>query len=199
MTYDDIQSVWGSPHNQPSPEELERHRKHLVQRLRRRHRGFIAVIGLATFWMVLFGSLFTGRLFHGAVFHFRREWAAILLFLPPWVALTLLWCRFFAHRSRHVGHNDSIRASVAASLDENRLARFRNRLIAALNILVLVVFPVCIHQLRAVGKAGDEILVPGFIVFPSILLVILAAISFRYRRKLLPEKAELEDLLQSYE
>jgi hypothetical protein len=199
MTYDDLQSAWNSPHNQPHPEEFERQKKRLIQRLRRQHRGFVAMIGLATFWMLAFGTMFARRGLHGMAFDPVREWGAPLLFLLPLAALALLWSRFFVHRSRHVGHADSIRASVAALLDENRLARFRTKLIAVLNILVLVVVPVCIDQLRASGKAGDEILVPGFVVFPAIMLTVLAAMSLHYRRKLLPEKAELEALLRSYE
>ena len=80
-----------------------------------------------------------------------------------------------------------------------RLARFRTRLIAALNGVMLLVIPLVVFQLRAVGKAGDEILVPAFVLFPTLMVAVLGGMVFHYRRKLLPEKAELEALLRSYE
>lgn len=199
MTFDDLQSAWNSPHNRPSPDELARQKQQLQQRLRRQHRGFVVVTGLASCWLLGAAVMFGRHVATGGAFDGSREWGALFALALPLLALALLWRRFLAHRAAHAIGDRSIRASVAALLDENRLARFRTRVIAALNGLMLLVIPVVVFQLRAVGKAGNEILVPAFVLFPALMLAVLVGMAFHYRRKLLPEKAELEALLRSYE
>jgi hypothetical protein len=199
MTYDDLQAAWNSPHNRPSPDELDRQKQQLQQRLRRQHRGFVVLTGLASCWLLGTAAMFTRHIATGGAFDGSREWGALVVFILPLLALAQLWRRFLAHRAAHATCDRSIRSSVAALLDENRLARFRTRLIAALNGLMLLVIPVVVFQLRAVGKAGDEILVPAFVLFPALMIAVLGGMLFHYRRTLLPEKAELETLLRSYE
>jgi hypothetical protein len=88
---------------------------------------------------------------------------------------------------------------VRALLDENRLERARFKTVSWLQATTLVVPLLIVVQLRAVGKAGDEILIPAFVFLPAIIIAIFAGSSFRYRRRLLPRKRELEALLASYE
>lgn len=199
MTYDDIQSVWGSPHNQPSHGELEQQKQRLALRLRRRYRGFLLITGLAATWLTVLGVGFARHVANGGAFDLSREWAAGLLFLLPVVALGVFWRQHFHHRSRHVLYQQSIVASVRALLDENRLSRTRLKLIAALNGVMLLVMPFIVVQLRAAGKAGDEILMPAFVLFPALMVFVFVVLALRYRRTLLPQKLELETLLKSYE
>lgn len=199
MTFDDLQAAWNSPHNRPTPDELARQKQQFERRLRRQHRGFVVVTGLAACWLLGTAAMFARHVANGGAFDGRREWGALLLFALPLLALVLLWKRFLAHRANHAIGDRSIHASVAALLDENRLARFRARLIAGLNGLVLLVIPLVALQLRTVGKAGDEIVFPAFVLFPALMVAILGGMLIHYRRKLLPEKTELEALLRSYE
>ena len=87
---------------------------------------------------------------------------------------------------------------MRALLDENRLSRTRLKLIAALNGVMLLVMPFIVVQLRAAGKAGDEILMPAFVLFPALMVFVFVVLLLRYRRTLLPQKRELETLLESY-
>ena len=57
---------------------------------------------------------------------------------------------------------------------------------------------IIVHQLRAVGKAGDEILVPAFVIWPAYVALMAAWFGWYYFRRLLPRKRELEELMQAY-
>jgi hypothetical protein len=204
MNFADIENVWRSPHNRPSPAELEKQKMKLVADLRRRRRGFAIFITLV--FAVL--AAMTGRL----VFHvlwaapstssdidFSQEWGVLLLFPLPWLAALFFYREYRRHRLRHVNAEQSIGASVRALLDENRLARTRLKWVSVLHGAVLLVLPLVVYQLRAVGKAGDEILLPAFVLWPAIAIGILLALRFHDRRTLLPRKLQLEALLNSYE
>jgi hypothetical protein len=56
-----------------------------------------------------------------------------------------------------------------------------------------------VHQLRAVGKAGDEILLPAYVIWPVYVALMVVWFSWCYFRRLLPKKRQLEALAQSYE
>lgn len=199
MTFDDIQSVWGSPHNRPSPDELEVQKQQFIRNLESRHRGFVLITGLTGLWLIGCTIRFAYHVAKGGAFEPAREWAAILLFLLPVGALVVFWRQHFLHRREHVDHRRTIKASLEALLDENRLACLRLKMIAVLNGLMLVVMPVIVLQLRAVGKAGDEILLPAFVLVPLLMAFVFTVLFLRHRRTLLPQKRELETLLQAYE
>ena len=128
-----------------------------------------------------------------------REWAVIPLLALPWFGWFLMVRQYRRHRALHPNYQNSISSSVRALLDENRLERTRYKIIACLQLLTVILMPLIVYQLRAVGKAGDEVLVPAFVIFPAIILAIFLWSTVRYRRKLLPRKRELEALLASYE
>jgi hypothetical protein len=79
------------------------------------------------------------------------------------------------------------------------MSRSRVKSAAILHGVILVLLPLVVWQLRAVGKAGDEILLPAFVLWPLLAAGILFAMYWHYTRKLLPRKRELEGLLKSYE
>jgi hypothetical protein len=58
---------------------------------------------------------------------------------------------------------------------------------------------VVVQQLRAVGKAGDEILLPAFVIWPAYVALMVAWFGWYYFRRLLPAKRQLEELARSYE
>lgn len=121
------------------------------------------------------------------------------LCLLPLVALGIFWRNHLWHRSSHADPGRSISASLRALLDENRLARSRVKVVSSLYGLMLVLLPLIVFQLRAVGKAGDEILVPAFVLFPALVIGLFIGITRYDRRRLQPRQRELEALLRSYE
>ncbi len=202
MNFAEIENLWRSPHNRPSAAELEAQKMKLIADLRRRRRG------VATFiWMVFSAlALMTGRF---ALFlfspnpgadrmDFAHEWGVLIVLALPWIAAILIARQYLRHEKEHGNYERSVADSVRALLDENRLARRRMKIAAALHGGFLLVLPVVVYQLRAVGKAGDEILLPAFVGWPVVALCIGTAMVYNYRRKLLPQKRELEGLLESY-
>lgn len=175
----------------------------LIADLQTRRRGTAVFIGL----VFLALCLTTGKLVWQVIspragldrIDFSREWGSLLVLALPWLAAIFLLREYRRHRRRHINYDRSIADSIRALLDENQLARRRVKLAAALHGVFLVLLPIVVYQLRAVGKAGDEILLPAFVGWPLIGTSLLIAMTYSYRRKLLPRKLELEALLRSYE
>ncbi len=203
MNFADIENVWRSPHNRPSAAELEQQKMNLTTDLRRRHRSFVIFIAVVTGALVLL----TGRMLLFALwpdpasdrFDFAQEWSFLLLLALPWAAALLFIRQYRRHRARHADYERSIAESVRALLDENRLSSARLKVVAILHGALLIMLPLVVYQLRAVGKAGDEILVPAFVVWPAVALGIGGGLLYHYRRKLVPERRRLEGLLAAYE
>jgi hypothetical protein len=202
MNFDDISKTWRSPHNQPSAAQIEKDKMRFLNDLRKRHRGEIVFM----IWILAVLSFLTGAF----VLHlFRpdpakpptelaREWAALVLLALPWAALGVFYKKFREHRERHASPERSIRASVEALLDDKRVEVERYKWVGLLNVAVVLLMPLLVYQLRAAGKAGDEILVPAFVVLPALMLAICAAMLWYRRRVLLPRQRELEALLITY-
>lgn len=202
MNFDDISKTWRSPHNQPSAAQLENDKMKFLNDLRKRHRGEIAFM----IWILAVLSFLTGAF----VLHlFRpdpaepltdlsREWGTIVLLALPWATLGVFYKKFRQHRERHSSPERSIRASVEALLDDKRVEADRYKWAGLLNVAMVLLMPLLVYQLRAAGKAGDEILVPAFVVLPALMLAICAAMLGYRRRVLLPRQRELEALLLTY-
>ncbi len=203
MNFDDIQQTWNSPSNRPSAGQMERDKMKLLRDLRNRRRG--AVVFMVWIFAVL--GFITAR----AVLHLispdpssdpidlSREWSAILLISLPWVGLLVLYRKYRRHRERNRDSGRSIDASVRALLDENRMSRERHRWASWLSLGMLLLMPLVVYQLRAVGKAGDEILLPAFVLLPVIMLAIFIGMRWHDLRVLKPRREALEALLASYE
>lgn len=202
MNFDDIQQTWRSPHNQPSPARIETDKMKFITDLRRRRRGNAIFLSLV-FALLAF---MTGKVVLPALWpdpaldpvNLTREWGIIPFFALPWIGWLIMLRLDRKHRGLHPNCDRSINTSVAALLDENRMERTRIKVIGALLIISALVLPVIVFQLRAVGKAGDEILVPAFVIWPAYVLIVLLWAASYYRRKLLPRKSGLEALLQEY-
>jgi hypothetical protein len=202
MDLGDLTRVWRSSHNQPSAAQLEEDTMQFTADLRRRHRGFVAFMAFVlaalvlTTGMILFHLIWPGP--SDDAVDLTREWAIVPFFLLPWAAWIYFVVQYRRHRRRHPDYDASIRGSVQALLDENRLARRRNVLIACLQAGFLLTLPLIVRQLKAVGKAGSEIDVM-FVLVPAIFGAIMLGMLWNHRRTLLPRKRELEALLKSYE
>ncbi len=202
MDLGDLTRVWRSPHNQPSAAQLQEDTMQFTADLRRRHQGFVAFMAFVlaglvlTTGMILFHLISPGS--SDDAVDFAREWAIVPFFALPWVAWIYFVVQYRRHLRRHPDYDASIRASVQALLDENRLARRRNMLIACLQGGFLLILPLIIRQLKAVGKAGSEIDIM-FVFVPAVFGTIMLGMLWNHRRTLLPRKRELEALLESYQ
>jgi hypothetical protein len=203
MNFADLETVWRSPHNRPTAAQLEKQKMEFLADLRRRRRGNLRFLVLSGLPLVLFTILTVRHIIAPEPDHtpvdLRREWAIIPLYTLPWIAWLYIVRLHFRQGAQHRQAGASISASVAALLDENHGERKRYKFVGTLLVLSTLVLPLIVHQLRVVGKAGDEILLPGFVLAPALLLGIALGMAVHYRRRLLPRKQELETLLATYQ
>jgi hypothetical protein len=203
MNFADIENAWRSPHNQPTAAEQEEIKMKFTTDLRRRHRGFVIWMTTVLAALVYFSARLIYFVFAEGVsrvgFDPGREWSALLLLALPWIAAIFFTREFLRHRARHPNYERTIAESLRASLDENRLALLRLKVIAVLLGAIVLLMPLIVYQLRAVGKVGNEVLLPAFILFPLFVVIELGAFVYYYRRKVQPRTRQLEALLKSYE
>ena len=203
MNFDDMQALWRSPQNRPTPAELEKERARFVSELRRRRRGFCVFI----IWVLGILTIITGRLAVHLLWPApgsqtmdpAQEWGAFVFLGLPWVVAIVFAWRLRRHRAQHAHFERSVVDCLRALLDENKVARTVHKTVVLLHVATLLLVPLVVYQLRAAGKVGDEILVPAFVAWPILALSIVAVMHWRYRRKLLPRQRELEALLRACE
>jgi hypothetical protein len=202
MSFDDIQKTWQSPHNRPDTAQLEKDKMKFVTDLRRRRRGNLFFLGLVFSLMAfLTGKLALHLLWPEPALEkvdLSREWAVIPFFALPWVGWLFMVRLHWRQYVRHPRYERSIGASVSALLDENGAERTRYKFIAGLLIASVAAMPLIVYQLRSVGKAGDEVMIPALVIYPVYVVGVLIWAVFHDRRKLLPRKRELEALQASY-
>jgi hypothetical protein len=199
MSFDDIEKVWRSPHNVPSPAEVEAQREMLVRRLRRQYRVFLLTIGAGGTAVLGCAAALVRHALDGGALDLQREWGSLVLFALPLIGLAVLFRQYRRHRARHLGYQLSISASLRAALDENRLERTRIKILAGLYGVMTLVFPIIVSQLGAVGKARPGEMMSMLVLFAALVAVVGLALTYRYRRRLLPRKRQLEALLAAYE
>lgn len=203
MNFAEIENTWRSPLNRPDPATLDHMKNAFIAEHDRRRRGqklFLFWLGTVLTFLTLgfaFRVIRPDPLKPGI--DFAREWGAVLMLLLPWGALVVLARRFSRHDREHGHPASTLAGSLRALLDEVRASRTRLRIVAWLHGATLLVLPLVAYQLRAVGKAGDEVLVPVLVLWPLIAAGIGAGLWWRDRRKLRPRQHELEALLKSYE
>lgn len=202
MNYDELERAWRSPRNQPTAAELAADQARFTGELVRRRRGIRLFLG-CVFTML---TVVTARLLASVVWpgpggeiDVAREWAPLLFLALPWLGAVFLARRVARHEREHGHPERSLVDSVRALLDENRMTRARLKIVAALHGAMLVLLPLVVWQLRNVGKAGDEIVLPAFVGWPLAAAAILAAMWWHDRRRLVPRQHQLEQLLRDYE
>lgn len=203
MNFADIETMWRSPHNRPDAAILEKQKMQFIADLRRRRRGNLFLLAITFVPLAWLTYLIVSHVLAPAPgttpVDLSREWGIIPFFALPWIGWLFLVRLVRRHHTRHADYAQSIQASVTALLDENRSERRRHKVIAALLILSALVLPLIVQQLRAVGKAGDEILFPAYVIYPAYVVFVLTWSGWRYRRKLIPRQRELESLRAAYE
>jgi hypothetical protein len=199
MSFDDIETTWRSPHNRPSPDDVALEKAELVRRLRGRYRAFLLTVGAGVTALLGCGAALVRYKMQGGALDLDREWGSLLFFALPLLGAAVLLHHYRRHRARHADYNLSISAGLRAALDENRLERTRIKIIAGLYGVMVLVFPVIVSQLVAVGKARPREVHSMLVLFGALVVVVSLALAYHYRRRLLPRKRELEALLRAYE
>jgi len=203
MNFADIEKTWQSAENRPSAAQLEKQKMNLIDELHRRRRATRGLLWLTAIPLVLI----TGRLLLHVLWptpgldpvDLSREWMIVPFFLLPWAGWFVMWHLYRRHTARHANYERSIQASVQALLDDNRREGLRTLAIAALLLASLPLIGGVVWQLRAVGKMGDEVLIPAFVIYPTYVLLMVAWMGREYLKKMLPRRKELEALITDYQ
>lgn len=203
MNFADLEKAWRSPLNRPEPSALAQLKKEFIadhDRRRRNLKRFLFIVAVVITVITLRFLAFALRPEAGQPgFNPAREWGTVLLLLLPWGGVAFLARQLARHDRAHGDPAPSLAGSVRALLAENRMSRTRLKVMAWLHGATLLALPVVVYQLRAAGKAGEEILLPAFVIWPLIAAGIVFSLWWHDRRKLQPRQLELESLLKSYE
>lgn len=202
MNYDDLEHAWRSPRNTTDAAALAAAQDRLFAELERRRRStrmFLAIVLLVLSIITIPAAV---ALFQpagsGSGMEFSRDWASLLFLAVPWLGFGLLARRMLRHEREHGPVTLSVRDTVRALLDENAMARGRLKVVALLHGVALLLLPLVVAQLRAAGKAGDEIVWPAFIGWPVVVGAILVAMFWHYRVELRPRQRQMEELLRDH-
>ncbi len=202
MNFADIEKTWQSAGNRPSAAQLEKQKMDLINELHRRRRASRGLLWFTAIPLVLI----TGRLLLHILWpdpaldrlDLAREWVVVPFFLLPWAGWFLIWRQHRRHGAAHGDYARSIQASMAALLDDNRREGLRSLVAVAGLLLSLPLLGGVVWQLRAVGKMGDEVLIPAFVLYPAYVVLMVGWIGWQYVRKTRPRQRELEALLADY-
>jgi hypothetical protein len=202
MNFDDIVKTWQSPHNRPNQAEMEKHKMNMISDLRKRRRSSLGLL-LISLLPLLF---VTGKLALHLIapdpsldkVDLSREWAVVPMFLLPWGTWLILARIQHTHHVKHPDYDRSIQSSVAALLDENRTERLRYRIVTTSLIASVPALAVVVYQLRSVGKVGNEVFIPAFVIYPLYVVGVVLWCAYYHRTKMLPRKRELETLMTEY-
>ncbi|MBN8249434.1 MAG: hypothetical protein J0L84_18565 [Verrucomicrobia bacterium] len=201
MNPEQIESLWRSPHNHPTPAELAGQRDRLIADLRRRRRTSQGLLWVTALPLLAFTARIALRSLSGDApppVDWNAEWAVIPFLALPWIGWFLLLRHHWNHLRRHPDYDRSIRAGLEASLDENRVERQRSLVICGLLAASVPLLLLVVQQLRAVHKAGDEILLPALVGWPLYVTAMIGWLVWGYCHRLLPRGRQLEHLLAAY-
>ncbi len=202
MNFADIESVWQSPDNQPGPDQLAQAHARLIRDLRRRRRVHLLFLGVVLFVLTLFTVrvvLFAAGSTTGSTpFDFAHEWAVAPLLVLPWAGWLVIVMLHRRQAGRHPDFSASVQASVAASLDANRNQRQRYRVVGGLLLASVPVLALAVLQLQRLGKAGPELNLPAFVLWPAYVGLMALAFAVHDHRVLRVRQLQLQALWDDY-
>jgi hypothetical protein len=202
MNSADFERAWRSPGNTATPAVLTAARDRLFADLRRRQRARRLFLALVFGALLLLSARVALELWPRGgtpTIHPARDWASLLFLAVPWTGFALLARQMRRHERGPGQASEAIGDTVRALLDENATARAGLRVTAGLLGVTLLLLPLVVWQLRATGKAGDEILWPAFVGWPLVAGTLLAALWWHERFRLRPRRRQLEALLRDLE
>ncbi len=201
MSYDELEEAWRSPRNTIEVGILAAAQQGFLTDLARRRRGTRVFLTLTLGAL----TLLTARVAVSAwpqegvpLIGLTRDWASLLFLTLPWLGVGLLIRRALRHERAHPAPGMSVRDALLALRDETAMARTRLKIVAGLHGATLALLPLVVWQLRATGKAGDEILWPAFVGWPLIAVAILAALWWYDRSRLQPRQRQLVALAREH-
>jgi hypothetical protein len=199
MTFDDLAPAWRSSSNSPDPAQIEKHRASIANRLGKEYRNFLFHMGSVTALTLFMAGGFVQYLRSGGAFDWQHEWGAIAFLLLPFGVAAVLLRGFIRHRREHPRYDMSIQDGLRALVDQNRLARARLRVSMSVLTLAMALVPVVAYQLQLVGKQRPHEAASMLAIFGVAYVISMAWQLWRYRARLLPENARLQELIGSYE
>ena len=198
MTFEDLAPVWRSSRNQPDPAQVESYKANIVSRLSKEYRDFLWHVGFTSAMTIFLAGGFVQYVRSGGAFDLQREWASIVFLLMPLGIAAAFLRGFIRHRQQHPRYDLSIKDGLRALLDQNRLSRARLRMSMIVLTVAMALLPVITYQLQLVGKQRPHEAASMLAVFGVAYVISMGAQIWRYRRKLRPENARLQELLGSY-
>lgn len=199
MTFDDLAPVWRSSGNQPDPAKLEQHKASIARHLGKEYRDFLWHVGFTMALTIFLAGGFVQYLRSGGAFDLQREWASLVFLLMPIGVAAAFLRGFIKHRRQHPRYDLSIKDGLLALIDENRLARVRLRVSMSMLTVAMALLPVITYQLQLVGKQRPHEAASMLAVFGVAYVAAMAWQIWKYRGRLLPENARLQELLGSYD
>jgi MFS family permease len=194
MKLDELQQLWNSPDNQPTPDQQDAWIARFNDTLRKQRRRNAIWLGWVFFVLTSLTAFFAWLIVATDKVKLETNWFAILLLLVPW-ALAGFLLRTFARERQNECGEQSIAASLKAALSANQLER---RKLKALGLMYVVFVPILcgsVWQIHAAGKVTSREL-PSMVAFFGVALTIsAAAVLAKYWLRLVPENVRLSAVL----
>jgi hypothetical protein len=198
-TNDVLDRLWKSAANTPTPEELDRMRPRLLERLRRERRLLALRLGASGAALALLSTLFLLSRIGDGGRGGAPGWATALLLAPAWIAFALFVRRLRRDRRVDAGSGIAIRAALGAALKETEAALFRVRAVAGLQLASMPLLALALAELRLAGKVAPAEVVSLAVVLGGLIAVSGGWLLYRSRRVLRPRARRLESLLAAYD
>ncbi len=197
MNLDDLQKIWNSSGNQPSPADCARMTDRFARTLLRKRRFQAAWLGW-TFFSLISITGFVGWLILGTdKVDLKMEWGVVTLLAVPWAFA-------FHFLRQHLGAGTPSHQGDAAIVDALRTAReairTERRNLKLIGILYLIIVPwlaLTIFQLHAAEKMTSSELLSLSIVMAGVLVLSAVGI-FLKGRHLLPQQEQLDSVLAQF-
>jgi hypothetical protein len=119
--------------------------------------------------------------------------------LLPFGVSALFLRGFIRHRREHPRYELSIKDGLRALIDQNRLARTSLRVSMSVLTVAMALMAVVTYQLQLVGKQWPHETASMLAIFGVAYVIFMAGQLWKYRRRLLPANARLQELLGSHE
>ena len=204
MNFDDLQSLWQSPANNPEPNDMKKQKEEFVSKLRREYRGFRLHMTL------VFGALavLTVKIVHHVLtqdalpqtkaIDLTSEWALIPFLALPWIAAIYFVRLHLKHRRSHPDYDQTISATLRAMVDSTASAMKRMKTMISLYIIGIPICALVMNQIQEAGKIRPHELKSMIALFGGITVIALACFAYEYFRNLVPRKRRLDALLEDY-
>ena len=199
MKLDELEKLWHSSVNCPTPDQRNQMVVRFTASLRRRRQQELGWL-VWTFFVLTLLTGFVGWLIFGTdKIKLTAEWAAIPLLLIPWF-FAGLFLRQFLRQSASMPDGDvTISDALTAAFAANESERFKLKAVGAMYLIALPVLAVCMWQLHSVGKVSSRELISMGTFLGGALAVSAGAVLARYWFSLVPKRQKLKVLLSQFE